>query len=73
MAISRTDPQTARVLFLTTGYAVFVFWNVSTLVGALGAESIHVTPPLPAGLPILVVATATILAGLRLARLRRTR
>lgn len=35
MAVSRATPEAARVGFLSTGLAVFVCWNVATLVGAV--------------------------------------
>jgi len=35
MAVSRTTPAAARVGFLSTGLAVFVCWNLSTLGGAV--------------------------------------
>lgn len=106
MAIARPDERTARAAFWATGCAIFVFWNLGTLIGALGAEALNdprvlgldaaapaaflallapqlrdrqtrvlavaavvlallITPVLPAGLPILVVAAVTVLVGLR--------
>lgn len=106
MAITRPDQRSARVAFWATGCAVFVFWNLATLVGALGAQTLDdprvlgldaaapaaflallaaqlrdrqtrvlavaavvlalaITAVLPAGLPILAVAAATVLVGLR--------
>ena len=35
MAVSRETPEAARVGFLSTGLAVFAFWNLATLSGAL--------------------------------------
>jgi predicted branched-subunit amino acid permease len=41
MAIGREDdPHAARVAFWATGVSVFVFWNLATLLGALGAEAL---------------------------------
>ena len=41
MAVGQDDdPRAARLAFWTTGVAVFVFWNVVTLAGALGAEAL---------------------------------
>lgn len=41
MAVGRDDdPRLARVAFWSTGIAVYVFWNLVTLVGALGAEAL---------------------------------
>jgi 4-azaleucine resistance transporter AzlC len=40
MAISQPTQALARVGFWTTGTAVFVFWNVATVVGAVAAEQI---------------------------------
>jgi predicted branched-subunit amino acid permease len=34
------DVPAARLAFWTTGLAVFVFWNLATLLGALGAEAL---------------------------------
>jgi predicted branched-subunit amino acid permease len=34
------DTRAARVAFWTTGVAVYVFWNLITLAGALGAEAL---------------------------------
>lgn len=38
MAIGRDTPRAARLGFYATGLSVFVFWNMGTLVGALGAS-----------------------------------
>lgn len=35
MARAQSDPAAARRAFLLTGFSVFVFWNLGTLVGAL--------------------------------------
>ncbi len=40
MAVGRDDDQSARLAFWATGLAVFVFWNVATLLGAVGATAL---------------------------------
>jgi predicted branched-subunit amino acid permease len=41
MAVAQDDDaRAARVAFWATGGSVFVFWNVATLLGALGAEAL---------------------------------
>jgi predicted branched-subunit amino acid permease len=40
MALVRPGPATARVGFLSTGLAVFVFWNLATLGGALAGTAL---------------------------------
>lgn len=40
MAISQDDDGAARLAFWSTGLAVFVFWNLATLVGAVGATAL---------------------------------
>jgi predicted branched-subunit amino acid permease len=40
MAITHTDDEAARIGFWSTGIAVFVCWNVATLIGALGTEAL---------------------------------
>ncbi len=40
MALVRPTPATARVGFLSTGVAVFGFWNLATLAGALAGTAI---------------------------------
>lgn len=39
MGVTRDSAAAARVGFLSTGLAVFVLWNVATLVGALGGQA----------------------------------
>jgi predicted branched-subunit amino acid permease len=39
MAIARGDTERARIAFWATGVAIFVCWNVGTVLGALGAEA----------------------------------
>lgn len=40
MAVNRTDPDLARTGFWTTGVAIFVLWNLTTLVGAVAGEQL---------------------------------
>jgi predicted branched-subunit amino acid permease len=40
MAVTRETPEEARTGFLATGVAVFVCWNVATLLGALAGQGI---------------------------------
>lgn len=40
MALHRDSTEAARVGFWSTGWSVFVFWNVATLLGALAGEVI---------------------------------
>jgi predicted branched-subunit amino acid permease len=40
MSVNRETTPAARVGFLSTGIAVFVLWNVATLVGALAGEAL---------------------------------
>jgi 4-azaleucine resistance transporter AzlC len=40
MATAQADPATAERAFWLTGVAVFVFWNLGTLLGALGGDAI---------------------------------
>ena len=40
MAISQPSEGLARIGFWTTGTAVFIFWNIATLVGAVAAAQI---------------------------------
>lgn len=38
MAIAQPDPEQAQSAFWTTGLSLFVFWNVGTVIGALGGN-----------------------------------
>jgi predicted branched-subunit amino acid permease len=40
MAVGQETERAARVGFYTTGVAVFVLWNLATLIGALAARAI---------------------------------
>lgn len=58
-ALTHPDrPQTARRAFWSTGLAVFVLWNIGTLVGALGAAALDdpATLGLDAAIPAGFVA-----------------
>jgi predicted branched-subunit amino acid permease len=68
MAIARPTAQEARVAFWATGTAVFVFWNLATLAGALGARVL----PDPTALGLDVASPAAFVALLA-PRLRERR
>jgi predicted branched-subunit amino acid permease len=40
MALGREDPDAARFSFWATGLAIFVLWNLGSLIGAIGAKSL---------------------------------
>jgi predicted branched-subunit amino acid permease len=40
MAVGHEDPRLARLAYWATGGAVFVCWNLATVVGGVGAESL---------------------------------
>ena len=40
MAVGHEEEQSSRLAFWATGLAVFVFWNIATLVGVLGATAL---------------------------------
>ena len=40
MAIARDDPKLSRFAFWATAFALFVFWNSGTLIGALATHAI---------------------------------
>jgi 4-azaleucine resistance transporter AzlC len=40
MASAQTDPERAQQAFYLTGLSVFVFWNLGTLIGAIGGNAI---------------------------------
>ncbi|GII23633.1 AzlC family ABC transporter permease [Planosporangium mesophilum] len=40
MAVGRDSPRAARLGFWSTGLSVFVLWNLGTLLGGLGAQSL---------------------------------
>ncbi len=40
MAVARADPSLARLAFWSTFAGVWVFWNIATIVGALGAQAL---------------------------------
>ena len=39
MAVAQEHPEDSRLAFWSTGGAIFVLWNVSTLIGAAGAHA----------------------------------
>lgn len=66
MAVSRETPEQARTGFLATGLAVFVCWNLATLLGALAGQGIG--DPRDFGLDAAVGAAFLALLWPRLAR-----
>jgi predicted branched-subunit amino acid permease len=40
MAIAQDNPEDAKLAFWFTGFGVYIFWNLFTLLGALGAKEI---------------------------------
>jgi branched chain amino acid efflux pump len=40
MAVAQPDQRLARLAFWATGAAIFITWNIATLIGALGASAI---------------------------------
>jgi predicted branched-subunit amino acid permease len=40
MAIARTEQRESRLAFWATGFALFSFWNVGTLIGALATHAL---------------------------------
>jgi predicted branched-subunit amino acid permease len=109
MAMNRESVRAERLGFWSAGLSVFVFWNIATLLGALGAQllsdprvfgldvvapaafvallaprmrarepwavalmagvvTLMTVPLLPPGMPVLVVAVITTIAGAYLAR-----
>lgn len=40
MAVAQDDDQASRLAFWATGAAVFICWNIATVIGALGATAI---------------------------------
>src|SRR6267143_4817841 len=40
MAIARDDPRQSRFAFWATGFALFTFWNLGTLAGALATHAL---------------------------------
>lgn len=58
MAVARTSEPDARLAFWSTGIAIFVLWNLATLVGALGARAL----PDPKAVGLDAAAPAAFLA-----------
>ncbi len=66
MAHARSDPAGKRRAFLSTGLAVFVFWNTGTLIGALAGGAL--TDPRDLGLDALFPAVFMALLAPQLRR-----
>jgi len=70
MASAQPDPERAEQAFLLTGLSVFVFWNLGTLVGALGGnaigdpETFGLDAAFPAGFVALMAAQLRTRPGL---------
>jgi predicted branched-subunit amino acid permease len=64
MAIAQPTPEAAVLAFRTTGLAVFVFWNIATLLGAAGTA--FVGDPAALGLDAAVPAAFLALLAPRL-------
>ncbi|HUZ20708.1 MAG TPA: AzlC family ABC transporter permease [Acidimicrobiales bacterium] len=64
MALGARDEREARLAFSATGLAVFVLWNLATLLGALGARAIP--DPGAFGLDAAAPAAFVALVGPRL-------
>ena len=66
MAHAQADSAEKRRAFLTTGFAVFVFWNLGTLIGALAGGAL--TDPKKLGLDALFPAVFIALLAPQLRR-----
>jgi predicted branched-subunit amino acid permease len=64
MAVAQDTPPRSRLAFWATGISVFVFWNLATLIGAIGAQSI--SDPRDLGLDAAVGAAFLALVAPRL-------
>jgi predicted branched-subunit amino acid permease len=64
MALAQRDPRLGRVAFWWTAAGVFVFWNLSTLLGAVGASAVG--DPSTLGLDAVVPAAFLALLAPRL-------
>jgi predicted branched-subunit amino acid permease len=64
MAVAQDTPPRSRLAFWSTGLSVFVFWNLATLVGAVGAQSL--SDPRDLGLDAAVGAAFLALVAPRL-------
>ena len=64
MAVAQDTPPRSRLAFWATGTSVFVFWNLATLAGAVGAQSI--SDPKVLGLDAAVGAAFLALVAPRL-------
>lgn len=66
MALAQDEPQAQRRAFMSTGLAVFVFWNAGTLIGALAGDVI--ADPRDLGLDALFPAVFVALLAPQLRR-----
>jgi predicted branched-subunit amino acid permease len=64
MAVAQDTPPRSRLAFWATGTSVFVFWNLATLIGAVGAQSL--SDPKVLGLDAAVGAAFLALVAPRL-------
>jgi predicted branched-subunit amino acid permease len=64
MATAQDTPPRSRLAFWSTGLSVFVFWNLATLIGAVGAQSL--SSPESLGLDAAVGAAFLALVAPRL-------
>jgi predicted branched-subunit amino acid permease len=64
MAVAQDTPERSRLAFWSTGLSVFVFWNLATLIGAVGAQSL--SSPESLGLDAAVGAAFLALVAPRL-------
>jgi predicted branched-subunit amino acid permease len=71
MALGQTNPRLSRTAFWWTAFAVYLLWNASTLLGALGANALG--DPARFGLDAAVPAAflALVAPRLRAGRLQR--
>ena len=66
ITVGQADPKLARLAFLSSGATLFIFWNLTTVAGALGARSFG--PVLQAALAAVVPAAFLALLWPRLLR-----
>jgi predicted branched-subunit amino acid permease len=64
MAVARRDPEQARLAFWSTFAAIYAFWNVATVAGAVGAQALG--DPARFGLDAVVPAVFLALLAPRL-------
>ena len=70
MAVARRDPAQARLAFWSTFAAIYTFWNVATVTGAVGAQALG--DPARLGLDAVVPAVFLALLAPRLRRGERS-